>query len=172
MRAWLVSCHQAMPSTTTFLKQIRYFREYFPRKLFFFEFCLMHKSAETIQGRKLFAELRYSIFKTRPVKIHLVKFNLKIWSTFSEDGPSTHLPVSPSNRHWWKGHSIQSPTTLPPAVTSAPKCWKIIYIRNFIQSHHHYKGKRILAGGSSNSLTSLTHQTITSDKNIQSSKNY
>ena len=49
-----------------------------------------------------------------------------LWLTFSDDGPLTHFPVSPSKRHWWKGHSMQSPITLPPAVTSAPKCWKRI----------------------------------------------
>ena len=43
-------------------------------------------------------------------------------SPFPAYGMWVHFPSSPRKRQPWKGHSMQLPTTRPPAARSAPRC--------------------------------------------------
>ena len=44
--------------------KLPYFREQFPRKLFFFEFCLMYCDQRYIKERKIFTKIRYPKYRS------------------------------------------------------------------------------------------------------------
>ena len=95
---FMVTCHYPLLSViynlytclASKINYLPYFLMYFPRKLFFFEFgnpkVTVYKCAETIQGRKLYEEIHYTLTQKSEVRSNSLMSSLfylqKHWFCF------------------------------------------------------------------------------------------